>query len=211
MAAHSVFYVLCFLCLYFFVRQSSSEFKVSYGFKAKHVLKKDTAVNNIPFSFIRQKFNEVQNNDNFLENEFRPWHTFFVTPNLATFLKNLIEAYKMSNKMKEKYNKNFTSTNAIEIEKLQKNVNVGVIDIQIYFDEENRKYTIVDDTCYYSDKGTFRLGAINPMHMMDLHVINHLSNVELDNKEKCLMDPPPGSCKKKITKEKKNHQKMTGK
>lgn len=76
----------------------------------------------------------------------------------------------MSNKMKEKYNENFTSTYAIELEKLQKNVNVGVIDIQIYFDEENRKYTIVDDTCYYSDKGTFRLGAINPMHMMDLHV-----------------------------------------
>lgn len=182
MAAHSVFYVLCFLCLYFFVRPSRSEFKVSNSFKAKHVLINDNAVNNIPFSFIHQKFNEVQEKG-LLGKTKRLRHTFFVTPNLATFQENLIEAYKMSNKMKEKYNENFTSTYAIELKKLQENVNVGVIEIQLNFDKKKRKYTVADDTCYYSDKGTFRLGAINPMHMMDLHVINHLSNVEF-RKEK---------------------------
>lgn len=178
-------------CLCFFVMPSKSH-NVDPTFVAKHVcfIEKDIVVSEIAYSFIREKFNEVQKSKYAHlikpENNKRPLHTFFMTSNLENFKKDLIKTYDM---YRMKNNAGFIETSPIPLVRIR---NVNIINFKIKFNEYEKEYKINESTCEYSSEGNFSLGAINWYDKVKkeyMYNINHLSKVKLSNTEKCNMTP----------------------
>ena len=192
MAVHRMCVAICFWCLYFFVRSSKSEpeFIVNDSFVDKHVMVNDMAVGDIPFGLILEEFMKVQDKADFINKKLkknkREVHTFIVTPNLNETKEDLIKAFLMSEKMVDERNINFTSTKVIEIGKLR---NVSVMNFNITFKKDIRRYEAKKGTCIYSNKGTFGLGAMNTSQTE--YIINHLFMVKLHEFVMCTKDPPP--------------------
>lgn len=193
MSARRVITVICCLC--FFVKPSKSH-EVDPTFVAKHVclIKKDIVVSEIDYSFISEKFNEVQKSKFArlikLQNNTRPLHTFFMTSNLEKFKEDLIKTYGMHT-MK-------VGTGFIETSSIRLVGNVNIINFKIKFNKYEKIYKINESTCEYSSEGNFSLGAINSYDEVKkeyMYKINHLSKVKLSNTEKCNMTPPKTTIK----------------
>lgn len=148
------------------------------------------AVGDIPFGVILEEFMKVQDKADFINKKLkknkREVHTFIVTPNLNETKEDLIKAFLMSEKIVDERNINFTSTKIIEIGKLR---NVSVINFNITFKKDIRRYEAKKGTCIYSNKGTFGLGAMNTSQTE--YIINHLFMVKLHEFAMCTKDPPP--------------------
>ena len=201
MAAHRVFNAICFLCMYFFLRSSKSEPEYSFDnkFVNKHVWVINKEVYSIHFPEIQDRFNEYHQNYAF-RNRPRSKHSFLVAPDLAHLKQQLIEAYKNADKIVDAKG-TFTTAKSISLDDLQ---NIGVIDFKIFQQTENGRYEIKDDTCMYSNRGIFDLGASN--ESPEKYVINHLAMVNLIGSNECIPyieDPPspPNSICKKIKKQ----------
>ena len=191
MAARRVCIYICLLCLCLHVRSSKSVFTVDDSFVAKHVMKSNLAVNNIPYRVILGRFKTVQDYPGFLNNEYRSRHSFLVTSNLNDLKNYLIGAFKIY------YTKGkFTTSRPINFD------NLGILDFRIAFNVDEEKFRVLDKSCRYSSKGTLMLGAVRAWYTNYIYVINHLSDVHLHEPKMCnstlqsylSKSLPPGTC-----------------
>ena len=203
MPVQRVIITFCFLSMYFYYARLI-EVRINARFLAKHTMESNKEIENIPLSYIREKFDEMQKDQslNFITYRIREKHSYIVTSNLPALKNDIIKAYNMSTqfeyKTKEGY---FVKTGTINLAKLRHKK--GVIHFKIEFRPDEEKYYIKDNTCEYSDKGTFILGAAYSRATHYEDEINHLSKVNLNIPKVCKvlrpksLPPRPGTCRER--------------
>ena len=173
----------------------------------KHILQleNDEEIDDIPLSYIRKHFDKMQIDwrNNFIENRSRKIHTYIVTSNLMDLEKEVRNAFVAANQNEEKIGEDdyYVETEAIDFAMLPHKK--GVINFKIIFNKKEKKYIVVGNTCSYSNTGTLILGAINTRGTNNRDVINHLTEVKLNDPKKCRIrllpeklakSLPPGTC-----------------
>lgn len=208
MSVQKVFLTFCFLSMHIFVYVYAQPIPIVSGkLIRKHILQleNDMEIDDIPLSYIRKHFDEMQidRRNNFIENRDRKIHTYIVTSNLLDLKDNVRTAFIAANKIEERIGGNDYYKETVAIDFGQLPHKKGVINFKIIFNKKEEKYIVVGNTCAYSNTGTLILGAINTRGTDYRDVINHLTEVKLNDPKKCRIRPlpeklaeslPPGTC-----------------
>ena len=157
---------------------SKETFFISEKLDEKHIMEDARPVKEIPYGDILSRFNEAQQTPGFASTN-RSIHSFLVTSNRTTTIKDLKREYKEAIRSHHE-GKNYV--NSADLNPTP----VAVINLKIMRPMENKLYNVIN--CMFSNEATFKLGASTRMigGNEKRYDINHLYKAQLTSAKKCL-------------------------